>query len=403
MAVRRTPRALHTLVRVDGAAVTLQIPGASSPVSLSAVWLLDHARESRHAATRQREFLASSREDVPRIVDARVADGALHVVWSGAPEMAACTTTHTLAHLDALEHGAPARAPASWSAGVFARGDAPLSTASEMLADDGLGRALAKLRAFGMLRIDAMPSSVQATREIAMRIGPPRETYYGGMWSTRAAPGDTAGVNDTAYLDVAIRPHTDGTYFHDPPGLQVLNCVSQAERGGETLVVDAVGVLDALRAAAPATIAFFAQTRLPWYSYDADTRSGLPVRLSTREPVLRLDGGVGGSSSGSTSTTGAACRPASGTSAPSCRTGGGWSRRSTARSTSSGSASPRASASSSTTSACCTAEPRSRAACARWSGATSAGTSTRAGCARSGSSRCRADRARVVWHRDRMR
>jgi hypothetical protein len=46
-------------------------------------------------------------------------------------------------------------------------------------------------------------------------------TFYGEIWSTRAAAGQTDGVRDTAYSSTAIRPHTDGTYFRDPPGLQV--------------------------------------------------------------------------------------------------------------------------------------------------------------------------------------
>ena len=45
-------------------------------------------------------------------------------------------------------------------------------------------------------------------------------TFYGEMWSTRAEAGQTEGVSDTAYSNAGIRPHTDGTYFRDPPGLQ---------------------------------------------------------------------------------------------------------------------------------------------------------------------------------------
>ena len=36
--------------------------------------------------------------------------------------------------------------------------------------------------------------------------------------------------------------HTDGTYFREPAGLQVLNCVQRAARGGETLLVDGLSV-----------------------------------------------------------------------------------------------------------------------------------------------------------------
>ena len=37
---------------------------------------------------------------------------------------------------------------------------------------------------------------------------------------TPTKAGQTEGVSDTAYSNAGIRPHTDGTYFRDPPGLQ---------------------------------------------------------------------------------------------------------------------------------------------------------------------------------------
>jgi alpha-ketoglutarate-dependent taurine dioxygenase len=278
---------------VERSAVVLHAPGLEHPLRLSAAWLLDHARESRHATTLQREFLVSGRERLPQIIDASASGELLNVTWAADKACAspAGVTTHSLAQLDAVSGPAEqGRRRVRWTTGLFAREDAPVVTADEMRSDEGIGRALGLMRAFGALRIDGMPSQMDETRAIALRIGAPRETYYGGMWSTRAAPGESAGVNDTAYLQVGIKPHTDGTYFRDPPGLQVLNCISQAERGGESMVVDSLSVLHALYAEAPHVADFFASTPLPWFSYDTDKRSGHPVLLSTLEPILRLDG-----------------------------------------------------------------------------------------------------------------
>jgi len=161
--------------------------------------------------------------------------------------------------------------------------------AQAMRTREGLAIALAHMRAHGVLLVEGMPLTTEGTREIVLQIGCPRSTYYGdSMWSTRAAPGEDAGVQDTAYMEVGIKPHTDNTYFRDPPGLQVLNCVSQAERGGESLVVDARSVVRSLRENAPSTLDFFTKTALPWFSYDRDKRAGLPIALSSLEPVFRF-------------------------------------------------------------------------------------------------------------------
>lgn len=283
------------VVAVDGAAVTLRLgEGEQAARRLSAAWLLDHARESRKG-TAQRDLLVSeaSARRGPSVRDACVRENELRVTWAAdaARVLPAGVTTYGLAELDRLlrpVQDAPRQE--SWMSGLFSRTDAPAMDAEAMRSEEGLVRALALLRMFGVLRLDGTPASLDATRELVLRIAVPRSTYYGeAMWSTRAAPGESRGVNDTAYLSVGIKPHTDGTYFRDPPGLQVLNCISQAERGGESLLVDGLALAKALRAHAPATLDFFARTPLPWFSYDVDVRSGLPVLSSTHEPVFRFD------------------------------------------------------------------------------------------------------------------
>ena len=43
---------------------------------------------------------------------------------------------------------------------------------------------------------------------------------------------------DTAYTNILLHPHTDGTYLRDPPGVQVFNCIRQSGQGGDTWLVD---------------------------------------------------------------------------------------------------------------------------------------------------------------------
>jgi alpha-ketoglutarate-dependent taurine dioxygenase len=44
----------------------------------------------------------------------------------------------------------------------------------------------------------------------------------GGPATPRASAA--AGVVDTAYTNMALLPHTDCTYYSDPPALQIFNC-----------------------------------------------------------------------------------------------------------------------------------------------------------------------------------
>lgn len=283
-----------SVTAVDCAAVTLRLGEGSQTTRLSAAWLLDHARETRKS-TAQRDVLVSeaSAQRGPSVIDACVREDRLEVTWAAdeARMVPAGVTSYGLAEIDRLlrpAHAAPRQM--SWMSGLFARQDAPVVEAADLRSDEGLVRALSRLRAFGVLLLERTPPTIGETRELVLRIGAPRSTYYGeAMWSTRAAPGANQGVNDTAYSNAGIKPHTDGTYFRDPPGLQVLNCLSQAERGGESLLVDALAVVEGLRSSAPDTLDFFSRTPLPWFSYDVDTRSGLPILLSTHEPVFRFD------------------------------------------------------------------------------------------------------------------
>ena len=76
------------------------------------------------------------------------------------------------------------------------------------------------------------------------------------------------------------------TTVADRTARQVLNCVRQAARGGETLLVDGLSVVRRLAEQRPSTLAYLSCTPLPWFSYD---EARLPVRLSQREVAVRLD------------------------------------------------------------------------------------------------------------------
>ena len=92
-------------------------------------------------------------------------------------------------------------------------------------------------------RLADVPPTLEATRELATRIGYVRETIFGGMWDFTA----NLAFKDTAYTSAAIGPHTDGTYSIDPPGFQLFHCLKFDGTGGESTLVDGFKVADQIR------------------------------------------------------------------------------------------------------------------------------------------------------------
>ena len=91
-------------------------------------------------------------------------------------------------------------------------------------------------------------------------LGFPRETLWGTLWDT--APSHDAP--DTAYTNIALRPHVDCTYLRDPPELQIFLCAEESDdhNGGSSTFLDGFHVAMAMYKKSPEAFHFFATTRL---------------------------------------------------------------------------------------------------------------------------------------------
>ena len=128
----------------------------------------------------------------------------------------------------------------------------------------GLAEALACIHRYGFVAVTGVAR--EGTEELVRRISFPRPTLYShsGMWRTEVRPDG----NDTAYQSIPLPAHTDGTYFQDPPGLQVFHAVATAPSGGASMLVDGFAVARTLQAQDPAAFRFFAHTDLPFRFLD---------------------------------------------------------------------------------------------------------------------------------------
>uniref|UniRef100_A0A8H7K5E8 TauD/TfdA-like domain-containing protein n=1 Tax=Bionectria ochroleuca TaxID=29856 RepID=A0A8H7K5E8_BIOOC len=121
-------------------------------------------------------------------------------------------------------NAAPSKA-AGWSANSWDEwAEARETNYKDVMDKNGTGMAklTAAIHHYGLGFVKNTPVSPEATEELLERIGPVRNTHYGGFYDF--VP-DLAKA-DTAYTNIALGAHTDTTYFTEPTGLQAFHMLS---------------------------------------------------------------------------------------------------------------------------------------------------------------------------------
>ncbi|HEY4333512.1 MAG TPA: trimethyllysine dioxygenase [Ilumatobacteraceae bacterium] len=245
------------------------------------IWLRDHAHdeETLHPVTQQRQLFTAA---LPADLAARctsVIDDQLVVEWVDG--------TSSVLPLDFLAQyrvPTPRRAAVEtritlWNAASIASGAPAVAYDDVMSSDDGVAEWLAKTAEFGFCIAIGTPPDALASEALLRRIGYVRETIFGGMWEFTA---DLTKA-DTAYTNLELRPHTDGTYSHDAPGVQLLHCLQFDGTGGESTMVDAFAIAARLRRESPEHHDTLSRVIVPG-QYIGDG-----AHLVAARPVLRHD------------------------------------------------------------------------------------------------------------------
>lgn len=264
----------------DGLAVDFETGGPTAHFPW--FWLRDHGHDPQtlHPQTLQRQLETAAVPDDIHATDARPsADGqAVELDWSDGT-----SSRYPLPFLrrfagpaDAgIETGPGRRA---WDAATVGTGPR-VSYDSIMAGEDGLQAWLRAVAEWGFCIAESTPPTPEATEGLIRRIGYIRETLFGGFWDFTA---DLAKA-DTAYTTLKLRPHTDGTYSHDAPGLQLLHCLSFEGSGGESVLVDGLKIAEILRRDAPAHFETLSRVAVPG-QYVGDG-----AHLMAARPVFRHD------------------------------------------------------------------------------------------------------------------
>lgn len=143
---------------------------------------------------------------------------------------------------------------------------------------------------YGFVFVDGTPfDDAVHTKKLLERIGPIRETHYGGFYDF--VP-DMAKA-DTAYTNIALPAHTDTTYFTDPAGLQAFHMLSHTAvegaqpTGGQSLLVDGYHAAQILEKEDERAFKLLCRYRVPWH---ASGNRGVAITPDETCPVFRCAG-----------------------------------------------------------------------------------------------------------------
>ncbi|KAK9465817.1 hypothetical protein V1512DRAFT_264795 [Lipomyces arxii] len=155
--------------------------------------------------------------------------------------------------------------------------------AAVMESDEGVAEWTSKIKTFGFCFVEGVPVTPEDTEHLINRISFARQTHYGGFWDFTS----DLEKSDTAYTDLALGLHTDGTYFTDPPGLQLLHLLHHNGTGGESVLADGFKAARNLRDEFPDQYKTLSRIRIPAHSAGNEDVCIRPASIS--RPILNHD------------------------------------------------------------------------------------------------------------------
>eukprot|EP01119_Soliformovum_irregulare_P005054 TRINITY_DN1639_c1_g1_i3.p1 TRINITY_DN1639_c1_g1~~TRINITY_DN1639_c1_g1_i3.p1 ORF type:complete len:323 (-),score=63.31 TRINITY_DN1639_c1_g1_i3:288-1256(-) len=122
------------------------------------------------------------------------------------------------------------------------------------------------IKIYGFAFVSGIDPTVAGAGQIADKIAYVRQTMYGGLWDV----SPNMAMADTAYTNCELQPHTDGCYFSDPPGLQIITIMEHEGTGGQSTLVDGLKVVRELESKNPESFSYLKKTNIPFQYFDDD-------------------------------------------------------------------------------------------------------------------------------------
>ena len=148
----------------------------------------------------------------------------------------------------------------------------------ELEKNEGFKNLLQTIKTYGFSIINNCPTEMKTVEDIANKIGYVRNSIFGDLWSFES----NTEMADSAYTQEELRPHTDGTYNHDAPGLQLLLCCEYEAEGGESIMVDGFKIAQILREKHGTSYNILSEIDIPGRYF------GDGVELIAKRPVFKF-------------------------------------------------------------------------------------------------------------------
>jgi trimethyllysine dioxygenase len=246
------------------------------------LWLRDHAHDEAtiHPVTQQRQLETATLPADLRATSTTIENGVARIHWQGGSELSEVPVAFL--HRFRSPKGARITAapqPALWDGAAIAEAPVTIDHCLVMESDDGVHQWLTIVATYGFAIVTGTPSTREATEALIRRVGYVRETIFGGFWQFT----DDLSKADLAYTTLHLSSHTDGTYSHDAPGLQMLHCLSFDGTGGDSTLVDGFKIAEVMRATEPDLFEVLSTVAIPG-QYIGDGS-----HLMAARPVFRHD------------------------------------------------------------------------------------------------------------------
>lgn len=135
------------------------------------------------------------------------------------------------------------------------------------------------IKRLGFAILHATPTTERTVLSVARTFGFVRETNYGALFDVRVE----VRPNNLAFTNSAISPHTDNPYRDPVPTMQLLHCLSNDVKGGESGLVDGFQAAAILRDDFPHH--FDILTRTPVIFAWSDSQND----LRAERPIIEID------------------------------------------------------------------------------------------------------------------
>jgi gamma-butyrobetaine dioxygenase len=250
------------------------------------IWLRDHCAcpDCRHPQTRERLVrVIDLPESLPAPEPAITADGSLQLQW---PAMPGFEPHQSSFDPGWLRQRADAAAPDPLSVdrripwGESLDGRLPeVQHRALMGTEAGLASWLRALDRYGFVILRGGPIAEGEVLRVAERVGWARETNFGRHFDVVSRPDP----NNTAYTAVALEPHTDLPNWERPPDFQLLYCLSNEARGGESRLTDGFAAAEALQDSDPEAFRLLNELAIDYRFQDE------AADIAYRAPVIACD------------------------------------------------------------------------------------------------------------------